>query len=92
MQLTAGPVGFYSGGALVTGIEDRCDIEHDGTPLLRIYLHARWQGIYILLGEEAADAMRQAWAATHTTHLFVRFDPDDVPRFQTPEGAKRCEG
>lgn len=91
MQLTAGPPGWFVGGALVVGIEDRCDCDDDGAPLLRVYLHHRARGIYVLLGGEAADEARHGWAATHRTHLFVRFEPDDVPRFQTAEGYPRAE-
>lgn len=87
MSLDAGPPGVFFGGALVVGIEDRCDIAEDGTPGMRAYLHARYRGIYVLLDGEAAEHMRRAWNGTHTTHLFVRFDPDgDVTRYQTPEG------
>lgn len=89
MSLTSGPPGF--GGKLVVGIEDRCDCDGDGAPLLRVYLHHRAQGIYVLVGEGAAEEVRRGWAATHHTHLFVTFEPDDVPRYQTPDGFPRAE-
>lgn len=92
MSLSSGaPAALFRANKLVVGIEDRCDCDDDGAPLLRVYLHTRSQGIYVCIGGEAAEEVRRGWAATFRTHLFIRFEPDDVPRFQTPEGFPRAE-
>lgn len=57
-------------GRLVTGIED--DVEEDA---VRVYIDARWQNRYVLVGKAEGERLRREWGSIH--HMFVKL-PDDA--------------
>lgn len=59
---------------LVVGVED--DEETGG---LRMYVGARWKGIYAIVeDEDAKKDLRNAWAGSYCGHLTVPIPPRDV--------------
>lgn len=76
------PVGAFIGVEPVTllvGLED----ESDGA--LRVYLGARWKGLYIRVTEpEAQDQFRRAWGAGR--HVWMWPLPDASEIYRAPSG------
>lgn len=58
---------------LVTGIEPD---EEEG--LTRVYINARYLGIYVVVSTEAGEQLRRAWGHGH---LCINV-PDDAPRYK----------
>lgn len=73
-EITSSPIAAFLGATEVVGAE-RAD---DGD--LKVYVSARWRGIYVLVpAGERADAIEQAWRGSMCGHLYMRpVPPDDM--------------
>lgn len=70
---------FFGRHALIVGVED----DHDGG--VRIYLHARYRWIYVLIDDPAdCESIKRQWAG-HGGHLTLPNPPADCV-FQDERG------
>lgn len=58
---------------LVTGIEPD---EEEG--LTRVYINARWLGIYVVVSTQTGEELLRSWGSGH---MFLTV-PDDAPRYK----------
>lgn len=60
-------------GVFVVGVED----EPDDPDVVRVYVDARYRGLYFTVDGPRADEARRAWRASNHGHLLI--DRDEIP-------------